>query len=601
MIREKCILFQFQQIIILLVSLHITLGGSLVTVEHYNQPAEITYASSNIPIGLRAGPAIYSPSPISAQQQYISSPVSSQYTVRNKPHYAQYSARPIYGPAPGAEGLLPPFRTIVLQSSTPSEKYFSHLGSFNNLKKTINIKLAPVKSYQQNSVFSHNNYRQTTLANIQPETCNENHQEETEVISSPVFVDSKTVRRPAIQKDFFDIEERTIVRPAGSAVIQFEQHHDLSDRYPGTLVYSHPIYTHPSPPIYSHQFPTYDVPVYRPIPPTQPPITYIPPSHVPVYPDEQDSKNNNHGFSSNTPCAPANDDNSSVHNKSPTLTNDKTDGGVDTVDADLDDVEQFDNAENDQYDDDVVIEGRTRPFNNTNFVDIVYTKNATTPHIYSNTASLQNDLQRISTYTIRPQSEPNDPLKYEIPVRGDISTASEKQQTDKFYHEIPRPRYVFPVNVESKSNGAAPKIATITFSQSSQNEHRENQQKLLNLFAVKGGVTEIGSDEKSNQRYQTNNNNINVVRARVVSVTPAPNLDEVQPSEHTKIRRIVVSKPIETVEQIEEEQQQLIQVPHGGLGTVQKLQTHQKYVTPVPQNLEHLRAGTPVASADYRY
>lgn len=57
--------------------LHTVFGGSLVTVEHYNQPNGITYESGYVPIGLRAGPHS----------------VSTTAALKTAPQYYQQSAQ----------------------------------------------------------------------------------------------------------------------------------------------------------------------------------------------------------------------------------------------------------------------------------------------------------------------------------------------------------------------------------------------------------------------------------------------------------------------------------------------------------------------------
>lgn len=43
------------------------------------------------------------------------------------------------------------------------------------------------------------------------------------------------VRRPAIQKQFYDIEERVIIRPAGSAVVELDEPTSKSQKEPAVI------------------------------------------------------------------------------------------------------------------------------------------------------------------------------------------------------------------------------------------------------------------------------------------------------------------------------------------------------------------------------
>lgn len=72
------------------VYLHWSAGESLVTVQQYNQPAGITYESSFIPIGLRAGPIVATVQP----------PIRARLIATTSQKHI---------PVPGAEGFLPPY------------------------------------------------------------------------------------------------------------------------------------------------------------------------------------------------------------------------------------------------------------------------------------------------------------------------------------------------------------------------------------------------------------------------------------------------------------------------------------------------------------
>lgn len=85
------------------------------------------------------------------------------------------------------------------------------------------------------------------------------------------------MRRPAIQKQFYDIEERVIIRPAGSAVVELDEPTSKLQKGPAvtqTLEYPH---AHG---VYAHADVIAD---NAPVAPTIPVVAYAP-VHVPVAP-----------------------------------------------------------------------------------------------------------------------------------------------------------------------------------------------------------------------------------------------------------------------------------------------------------------------------
>lgn len=187
------------------------------------------------------------------------------------------------------------------------------------------------------------------------------------------------------------------------------------------------------------------------------------------------------------------------------------------------------------------------------------------------------------------QSDENqaDQFQNELPPRGDLSQYRSAEQPDQFYHELPRSRYTNQpnrppqaYNVYSRSRGEpteAPygriedaEIVEIDRMRNGTNARNRtgqgnNQQtaRLIQLYTGNGGVTEVGqTDDQTNSRYspdqnQNQNQNQNAqyqdagnVRGRIISVTPPP--ATAIPTETVNRRRIVVSKPVTTVEEIVE-------------------------------------------------
>lgn len=199
--------------------------------------------------------------------------------------------------------------------------------------------------------------------------------------------------------------------------------------------------------------------------------------------------------------------------------------------------------------------------------------------------------------------------------RGDLAQQKVSQYPGQFHQE-----YVPTVNinrnqVQIRPNGAP--LAKYSQEKGVSQAEVENSQRLLDLYSANGDVTEVGfGGNAKSQNYEVPNTN---VRARVVSVTPAPkNANYVD--EQTKSRRVVLSKPLYTVQQVEvrEHPHRLVEDIQTDDSVEPKVSSFQKlkiigssseqssyqgqagvnkeveYVTPVPQEFGHLRAGSPV-------
>lgn len=113
--------------------------------------------------------------------------------------------------------------------------------------------------------------------------------------------------------------------------------------------------------------------------------------------------------------------------------------------------------------------------------------------------------------------------------------------------------------VESYSNGApheqvvqlqhheiAPEQHVRQLDHLSHEEAQDNQQKLLKLLTARGGVAEIGFERPGHAEHV---GDAGISRARVLSATPSPLHPPVE--EKVKTRRIVVSRPVQTLQEID--------------------------------------------------
>lgn len=248
---------------------------------------------------------------------------------------------------------------------------------------------------------------------------------------------------------------------------------------------------------------------------------------------------------------------------------------------------------------------------NKEFVDVVYTPSK------SNSNRDREDYRASQSSVYNGPESRIDRVRLEYQnQRGDLAQQKVSQYPQQFHHE-----YVPNVNVnvnqkqvQVRPNGAP--LAKYTQDKAISQVEVENSQRLLDLYSANGDVTEVGFNGNSrSQKFQTPNSN---VRARVVSVTPAPKYANYVDEQH-KSRRVVLSKPLYTVQQVEvrEHNHRLVEDIESdsvepkvsefqklriiGTSSVQSSAQNQaevnkevEYVTPVPQEYGQLRAGSPV-------
>lgn len=209
-------------------------------------------------------------------------------------------------------------------------------------------------------------------------------------------------------------------------------------------------------------------------------------------------------------------------------------------------------------------------------VDIIYADNNTAKRRPNNNSN-NNNYDTDTTV----ESEDPDEFLHEVPVSNDASAKYRDEQTDQFFHELPRSRtranYQSPtIHVETRPHGA-PKIYSEDLKQDPDSEvtnknatkGTDQQAKLIDLYTGNGGVTEVSSvtptprpsaaytapRNNNNNNYNNDNENsdefkdVGGIRARVIQVTPAP--PNAVPQETSKTRRVVVSKHVTTVQEVE--------------------------------------------------
>lgn len=421
------------------------------------------------------------------------------------------------------------------------------------------------------------------------------------------------IRRPAIKKEFYDIEEKVIIRPAGSALIELDspiskqlkqdsyapgygqreysagqaynpnQENQYNQGFEQRVYSPRPVYNpsyNPYP--YPNQFngnprgincdrghghgqsgqiptttyltptttigyqptTTYSTPgqnfpttTYAPTPNVYTSSSPQPPSRTYVPPYNDQNTNQYHP----TTFAPTSE--SSTPRQ--TVTSSSTNQDVFVSSTTPVSVTIVDTADS----------GSTNNSTQRNLDDIIYARGQSN---YGNNQYSESD-----------ENGP-DGFRNELPPRGDVGQTADYRQPDQFFHELPRSRYTGPyqppaVHVETKYNGEpteknyyAEEIPIGNRSQNSSRNSTDQSQRLIDLYTgSNGGITEIGvtnEQQQANSARYTNDggssyNDVGNVKARVISATPAP--EGAQPSEHVNTRRIVVSKRVETVQEIE--------------------------------------------------
>lgn len=423
------------------------------------------------------------------------------------------------------------------------------------------------------------------------------------------------IRRPAIQKEFFDIEEKVVIRPAGSALIELDSAtvrpiaahesqnrgdqsrnfnsagqgrnnryapapancHDVGgstqhQQFPSTDSYHPTTFSTPrqyTPTTYPST-PQYPTTTQYPITPQYPTSTKYPSSSqyptstyssTPSY-TSTDSYSSTPSYSSTTVQSPP-------RTFQPPYSDQTTRDDQFYSSSAPSSTPQSVSSSSPQQD---IFVGSTTPVsvtivdNNADSRNLTRPTNSNEDIIYARSQSSRpkgSDYQFVAT-----EDEP-DQFRGDLPPRGDVDHSPYKD-TDQFYQELPRSRYTAPYqptpfNVEARSNGDPTERSEYAeeyrpqWRQDGANGRRRNgtshNERLIELYSGNGGASEVGraNQPQASGRYTDNGTpgyqNAGLVRARVVSTTPAP--PNAQPSEHVNTRRIVVAKVGETVQEVE--------------------------------------------------
>lgn len=217
--------------VVIVAILHVALGGELSRFSvqmPYLNPAGVTYRSAPPPGVLAAGPA-FRTSPLAAGTTSVAyGPLATaRYTAAStlaQPLVPQqYSAHPL---------PLQPYPTQYLDPLSATRYHavpHAALAEVDTIHHVPGVADIPVTRYE-----AQHGYVQKLV----------------DVAKAKVATRKIEVRRPAIEKMFYDIEERIVIRPAGSAVVELNQ--PLSETQKGPTLVSpavHPVHHVPIAPI----------------------------------------------------------------------------------------------------------------------------------------------------------------------------------------------------------------------------------------------------------------------------------------------------------------------------------------------------------------
>lgn len=462
-----------------------------------------------------------------------------------------------------------------------------------------------------------------------------------DVTNAQVAVAKLQVRRPAIQKQFYDIEERTIVRPVGSAVLELDEpvskqfvspfsvvpagHHSTAQfhrpllypvgsyplvsygplqvpvqHYPVSIqspqqypIIPQPLQPYPSIPLLPQQYPstsqqpqqypTISQPPQQfpsiPQPPQQYPTTSQPPQQVPTIPQVPQEPDNteprppqqfpfepqpspedsfNTEFDSSDSVVVDNPDftKSSKSNDDESLNDNKNEGSFDEFEREvLSDKSESTEKNTEQ---DRVVQNIINDFENLQLLRMFSSQTGSERPLQRSQQRPNfrvlleppKILERPQQTQTKPSDETNSFQRSKETGLGDsltqtlnnIETSSQRAPSSTTETELPSLYRSYLNHLrdnqlsDTKAHSTDEVIPSVR--QLSPEQSQENQRKLLELLTGRGEVSEVGLARSGES----------AVRGRVLSVTPAPPCAEGE--ERVNTRRVVVSRPVHTVEEV---------------------------------------------------
>ncbi|XP_046399474.1 proline-, glutamic acid- and leucine-rich protein 1-like [Ischnura elegans] len=495
-------------------------GQSQVAVRlPFLNPAGVTYVSGPAPAGLVAGPNVHQP------YAYAAGPAVHQpyaYAAGPAVHqpYAYAAGHSVHQPL--AYAAAPAYR----QSTFHGAQFAYHAAP---VAQPVHHVAQPVSA----SV-----HHVPAVANVPVTHIEATHgvvQKTIDVAHPAVSTRKFHVRRPAIQKQFYDIEERVVVRPAGSALVELDE--PIAKEQRGGAVIS-PALHHPVPSV--RVFPAYKA--LHAVPLATHTAAVIPAHHAPAAPAAPTGPAPTDAFPTDQPSssqATPNQDSSFDDSDSVSVGNPEFRSAINDQDGQNQEQEQqSQNEEQKEEQQGEQMQGQQQEQeqeqqqqqdeqNNDQSLQQRSSFQLDDSRQFQSERE-QYEARQFNFASLAQQQQPNftpDPIPGEQASNGQTEAKFEGRSLEA------DGRSVFPSlrNLDSASS-------------------RTNQQRLIQLLTARDGVVEVGFGRSG----PASGHNIDAggVRARVISATPTP--DHAEPSgERVSTRRVVVSRPVETLQELD--------------------------------------------------
>ena len=447
-------------------------GGDYYSVRlPYLNPAGVTYVDGPAPAGLAAGPVQYAATApaVAAEVDYAAPAVAAA------PAAVGYAA-PAVDAAPPAVGFAAP----AVAAAPAAFGYAAP--ALAAAPAPVAYAAAPVQTVAAVPVVHHVPGVAdvpVTRVEAQPGVI----QKVVDVAKPAVSTRKFQLRRPAIQKQFYDIEERVVVRPAGSALVELEEPLAKIQKGPAVINPVAPVAVAAAP-ISAAPYPVATPVAVAPFPAPEPVLVSTTPA--PVF--------------------------GPVPGPGPVALQDEETVVVDNPDFS---VRAALSAESHQ------IEAEQRALN------------IQQQELQARQLELNSRREHLSRANIAPPPPGQIPLPNAVAPHARDGPAVEIR-ANGFPLDIVQAR-VGPDVVPSVQN-LSPEV------------NQANQQRLLQLLTARGGVAEVDFGRAGPSPLPVGD--AGPVRARVLSATPAPPHSP-PAGERVSTRRVVVSRPIETVQDID--------------------------------------------------
>lgn len=497
-------------------TLTIAYGSSLVNIRlPYVNPAGVTYINGPTPSGLVAGP------------------VPIQYAAQ--PHLQQlaYATQPALRAAP-LQYAQPALRASPITFTQPALR----------AAPLLQPRVAAVADIPVTQIEAHHGVVQNLVDVAKP------------AIKTRKF----EVRRPAIQKQFYDIEERVIVRPAGSALVELDQPISKNQKGLDIITPLHAVHAAPIVPVSGF--------VHQPVFVSSTPAPVSPASEGDFSFENQQPSNQDQD--QQQPQLPQSDDDSVViearsrfqqQPQQPQQINQPLFRGAPQPQQETQAFFPQQSQQQEQQQQQPQ-ERQQQPAGSERQQQSSDLQRQQQIQFQELQQQQQNQLQQLQQRHVEEQQildhqnensqsqRGNPQFRSQAPTHSESQPQQQQPQPQSEQRGAPQPQVV------ARSNGEIP---SFRFNQSPQSdspfvysrqvtpeESHDNQQRLIQLLTARSSLSEVGNPQSARS---SNFNDAGLIRARVLSATPAP-YNAAPTDERVNTRRVVLSRPIETIQEV---------------------------------------------------